>query len=159
MDTTQVRPTRSPAYNRSVLKLRHTMGGAAVISAVVGFVWLTNGTAHAQARLEPYPGTKASPGTEASLRRYIESLEAGKPNYGEMAPPLAKVVREGLPQILNIIYRVGALQSLAFQGVNGYGMDVYRVTFDHGQIDWRIAPLSPDGKVLARSFSELPEPR
>src|SRR5262249_39697942 len=33
------------------------------------------------------------PGTEDSLRRYIESLEKGQPNYGDMTPGMADAVR------------------------------------------------------------------
>ena len=101
-------------------------------------------------------GQAASPGTADSLRRYIDSLEAGKPNYDEMSPQLAEVVRRQLPLIEDIIHHMGAFQSMVFKGVGRDGMDVYDVTFEHGQLEWRIAPLSPDGKVLSRGFHELP---
>ena len=96
------------------------------------------------------------PGTAASLRRYIDSLEVGKPNYDEMSPQLAEAVRQQLPQIEEIIHRMGTFQSMVFQDVDRDGMDVYHVTFEHGRIEWRIAPLSSDGKVERRGFRELP---
>jgi len=69
---------------------------------------------------------------------------------------MAEVVRQQLPQIEKIIHRMGKYQSMVFQGVGGDAMDVYHVTFEHGQIEWRIAPLSSDGKVQRRGFRELP---
>ena len=97
-----------------------------------------------------------SPGTEASLRRYIESLETGTPNYNEMEPGLAVAVRRQLPTILKMITRMGEFRSLTFKGVGYDGWDVYYVTFDNGMIEWRIAPLSADGKVGWRGYRMLP---
>lgn len=97
-----------------------------------------------------------SPGTEASLRRYIESLETGTPNYNEMSPAMAAVVRRQLPAILQTIKKMGKFRSLTFKGVGYDGRDVYYVTFDNGLIEWRIAPLSADGKVESRGFRKLP---
>ena len=79
-----------------------------------------------------------------------------KPDYGEMSPQLAAAVRRQLPMIEDIIHRVGTFQFMMFKGVGQDGMDVYDVTFEHGQLEWRIAPLSSDGKVLMRGFHELP---
>ena len=98
----------------------------------------------------------ASPGTEASLHRYIDSLETGTPNYNEMSPARAAVVRQQLPTILEIIGKMGKFRSLTFKGVGYDGWDVYYATFDNGLIEWRIAPLSADGKVEGRGYRILP---
>jgi len=98
---------------------------------------------------------KPSPGTEASLRRYIASLEKGAPNYEEMSQALASTVRTQLPSTLAFIKEVGPLKSLSFMAVNANGMDVYDVMFEHGRVMWFIAPLSIDGKVEARGFQRL----
>jgi hypothetical protein len=97
-----------------------------------------------------------SPGTEASLRRYIDALETGTPNYDEMSTALAAMVRQQLPMILKIIQSEGKFQSLAFKGVGQDGLDVYDATFANGQLEWRIAPLSADGKAEGRRFRPLP---
>jgi len=97
-----------------------------------------------------------SPGTQASLLRYINSLETGKPNYDEMSSQMAAVVQAQLPMIEQIIHTLGAFQAMTFKGVSSSGFDVYDVTFAHGRAEWSIAPLSADGKVLARGFRELP---
>jgi CubicO group peptidase (beta-lactamase class C family) len=97
-----------------------------------------------------------SPGTRASLLRYIDSLEKGQPNYQEMTPDLATLVRKELPLIEGTIRKMGALQSLKFKQVNAAGMDIYDATFAHGRLEWAVAPLSPDGKVARRGFQALP---
>lgn len=93
-----------------------------------------------------------SPGTEESLRRYIDSLEKGEPNYQEMTPALAVIVHAQLPTILSEIARFGALESITFKSVNVVGMDVYDVEFEHAKVTWTNAPLTADGKVYGRGF-------
>ena len=122
---------------------------AAAVAVPVGLHLLTGRAASAQ--------TSPSPTTASSLRRYIDSLEAGKPNYEEMSPLLADKVREQLPQIRAMILRMGAFQSMVFKGVDGTGMELYDVTFEHGRVEWTIAPLTSDGKVMRRGFRILPQ--
>jgi CubicO group peptidase (beta-lactamase class C family) len=101
------------------------------------------------------PQQPQHPGTEASLRRYIESLEKGQPNYDEMAPRMAAVVKQQLPDILAMIKPWGALQSIDFKGGGPQDMDVYEVTFEHAKAEWDIAPLDADGKVVGRGFHQI----
>ncbi len=96
-----------------------------------------------------------SPGTEASLRRYIDSLEKGEPNYGEMDPRLAATVRSQLPAILSFIRQAGQLKTLTFNSIGDNGMDVYQADFEHARVLWYIAPLTADGKVVGRGFRPL----
>jgi hypothetical protein len=100
--------------------------------------------------------TTPSPGTEDSLRRYIESLEKGSPNYDEMVPALAEIIRRQLPTLLAEIKRLGALRSINFHEVSETDMDVYYVNFDYGNVAWEIAPLTEDGKVVGRDFKLVP---
>lgn len=101
------------------------------------------------------PSAQAHPGTEASLRRYIESLEKEQPNYDEMTPGLADAVKRQLPDILAIIKPKGALRSIVFKGGGPCAMDVYDVTFEHGKVEWLIAALTNDGKAERRTFRPL----
>ena len=140
--------TRIEVFVRARKKLLLALAVAAAIAVPVGLHLLTGRAASAQ--------TAPSP-TAASLRRYIDSLEAGKPNYEEMSPLLADDVREKLPQIEAIIHDLGAFQSMVFKGVDDNGMDLYDVTFEHGRVEWFIAPLTSDGKVRRRGFRILPE--
>jgi pimeloyl-ACP methyl ester carboxylesterase len=92
---------------------------------------------------------------EASVRRYVASLEKGVPNYDEMAAPQAADVRRELPQLLQFIKSMGALKSIAYEHGTEDGDDVYLVTFEHGQAEWTIGPLTADGKVQKRQVNPL----
>jgi pimeloyl-ACP methyl ester carboxylesterase len=92
---------------------------------------------------------------EASIRRYVVSLEKGAPNYDEMDATEAAEVRQQAPQILQLVKELGALKSVAYEHGAEDGADVYLVRFEHGQAEWTIGPLSADGKVQSRSFRML----
>ena len=103
------------------------------------------------------PDNKPSPGTEASLRRFITSWEEkGRPNYDDMEPGLAEAAREQAPQTAQIIQQLGAFESLKFVRVNPIGMDIYLGTFAHGEAEFTIAPLDSNGKAVERSWRVLP---
>ena len=87
-----------------------------------------------------------SPGTEAALRRVIQELQIGKPNYDLMDPQFAALTRQQLPQLMAMISQFGALQSVTFKGVAQSGADIFEVKFEHGATEWRIS-LGPDGKI------------
>lgn len=88
----------------------------------------------------------AAPGSEAALRRMIEELQLGKPNYDLMSPGLANATRQQLPQLQPMIVGLGALQSVKFTGVGPGGADIYQVKFEKGSLEYRIW-LAPDGKI------------
>jgi bla regulator protein BlaR1 len=88
----------------------------------------------------------ATPGSEAALRRLIEGLASGNPNYAEQSPLLADATRAQLPRLREGLDRLGALQSLQFIGVGSKGWDVYQARFEHGFTIWRLALLS-DGII------------
>jgi hypothetical protein len=95
-----------------------------------------------------------SPGTETSLRRNIEELQRGEPNYDLMSPQLAAVTRQQLPQLKTTIAELGALQSVTFTGVGPGGADIYHVKFEHGTTEWRIM-LGADGKAVSIGFRPI----
>lgn len=105
--------------------------------------------------IEQFVDARPHPDRQASVRRYVESLEKGAPNYDEMAPAQADEVRQQLPQILALIKSMGALHSVSYEHGTEDGADVYLVTFEHGAAEWTIGPLAADGKVQNRSFSLL----
>jgi hypothetical protein len=88
----------------------------------------------------------AARGSEAAVRRMINELQTGKPNYDLMSPGLAEVTRQQLPQLQSTIAGMGALQSVIFKGVGPGGADIYQVNFEKGSIDYRIW-LGADGKA------------
>jgi hypothetical protein len=96
-----------------------------------------------------------SPGTEESLRRFIDSMQRGQPNYDEMTPPLAAANRSQVSRTGPLMKSFGALQSLTFRTVNAQGMDVYDAVFEQGRVEFSIAPLTSDGKVTTRAWHKL----
>ena len=88
----------------------------------------------------------AAPGSEAALRKMIEDLRLGKPDYDKMSPGLAAATRQQLPQLQSNITQLGAMQSVTFKGVGPAGPDIYQVKFENGSLEYRIW-LAPDGKV------------
>jgi hypothetical protein len=87
-----------------------------------------------------------APGSEAALRRMIEELRLGKPNYDLLSSGLANATRQQLPQLQSMITGLGALLSVTFKGVGPGGADIYQVKFEKGSLDYRIW-LGPDGKI------------
>ncbi len=49
--------------------------------------------------------------------------------------------------------KFGRLQSLRFQGVATDGMDVFDATFTRGHMQWWIAPLAADGRIVWVGFA------
>jgi hypothetical protein len=102
----------------------------------------------------PVQRTSPSPGSEESLRRYILSLERGRPNYEEMSPQLAAAVSRQLPKLMANIDGLGEFKLLSYEGTDSAGLDVYIAKFAGGRLEWHIGPLV-DGKVTSRSFRPL----
>ena len=101
------------------------------------------------------PKAPAHPGTQASLRRYVESLEKGQPNYDDMSPAQAQGVRLLMPDLVVMVRQWGAMKSISFEGGGHRSMDIYDVSFEHAKVEWNIAPLQPDGKANGRNFRVL----
>jgi hypothetical protein len=94
-------------------------------------------------------------GGEAALRRMIEELRQGKPNYDLMSSSLAQVTRQQLSNLQSTIVQLGDVQSVSFTRVTAGGGDIYRVKFENGSSDWVIT-LGPDGKMQNAAFGRVP---
>jgi DNA-binding transcriptional MerR regulator len=79
-----------------------------------------------------------TPGSEAALRRMLEGIAVGMPNYDEMSAAFAQVMRQQLPQLQSINKFLGPLRSIQFRGVGNQGWDVYEVRRENGSGQWRI---------------------
>ena len=88
------------------------------------------------------------------LRRMIEELGTGQPDYSKMTPKFADVTRQQLPDLKAAVTQMGALQSLTFKGVGPGGFDIYEVKFEKASAEFRIG-LTPDGKVEGVGFRPL----
>ena len=99
--------------------------------------------AHAHAQAE-------ASAEETMLRTTIAAMQAGAPNYDDMAAELADAVRAGEASITPMIQAFGALQTLEHQG-EVQGAQHYRATFENAETDWFIA-LGDDGKIAGLVF-------
>jgi beta-lactamase regulating signal transducer with metallopeptidase domain len=96
------------------------------------------------------------PGTEAWIRRDIDSMIKGEPNYEEMTPSLAAALRARPAQSVEFIQSLGRFESLAFQGVGPDGTDVYHATFANALVEYRLPPLNAQGKATGLAVHALP---
>ena len=97
----------------------------------------------------------ASPGSEAVIRRLVEELRVGKPNYDLLSPAMARDLRRRLTEEQTAIAKLGALQSLTFKSVAPSGANIYRATFEKGSAEWRVW-LNLDGSVDVFRFRVVP---
>jgi beta-lactamase regulating signal transducer with metallopeptidase domain len=95
-----------------------------------------------------------SPGTEEALRRQIDGLISGNPDYGRMVPTLAAGTRQMLGELHAKIAPWGPVTSVRFAGVGKDGMDIYEVACRNKRSKWEIGPLTPDGKISSIFFGE-----
>jgi len=98
---------------------------------------------------------KPSAATQDALRLQIAAFQKGAPNYAAMAPPLASVVQKNAEMAIALIRKQGALKSLKFRSALPGGGNVYDAKFEHGDMEWVIAPLTADGKIGHLAFKPL----
>jgi peptidase S41-like protein len=103
--------------------------------------------AFVEAHLLKFRTTPLSGGAEA-VRRALEELARGAPNYDRMAPDLADATREQLPSLQPGIRGLGAVKTVTFNRVDPDGLDVYDVTLANGALQCGIF-VAPDGKVVS----------
>jgi CubicO group peptidase (beta-lactamase class C family) len=97
-----------------------------------------------------YREQKPLPGSEATLRKLIDDLAAGTPDYTRMSPELAALTRENLAAIQKKLSGLGPISALVFQRVNADGAAIYRVTWKQAAADAGIL-LGTDGAVDSAS--------
>lgn len=77
-------------------------------------------------------------GGEDMLRRYIEGVGKGQPDYERMTSEVADITRQQLPFDQAILARLGALRAVSFRGVTALDSDIYVAQFANGSAEWRI---------------------
>lgn len=75
---------------------------------------------------------------EEMLRRYIEGVGKGQPDYEHMTSEVADITRQQLPFDQAILARLGALRAVSFRGVTALDSDIYVAQFANGSAEWRI---------------------
>jgi hypothetical protein len=126
-------------------------GNDAAPSSIKSVFVARNNAAVAEAQVviklyEPY-SPKASPGTEEAIRRSIDELARGEPNYELMTPMMANITRQQLRTLQKTVTDLGAFESLTFMAVDPRSnADVYTAKFAEGSLIWSIK-LTEDGKT------------
>jgi hypothetical protein len=69
------------------------------------------------------------PGSEAMLRKLIEDLTAGTPDYARMSPELAAATRASLASMQKELTGFGPISALVLARVNPDGAAIYHVTW------------------------------
>jgi hypothetical protein len=80
------------------------------------------------------------------LRRLVDGIISGNPDYSEMSPVVAEATRKQLPKLEAFVAQLGAVKSIKFLGVGPQGEDVYTVWQENGSSHWRIA-LDSNGTI------------
>ena len=70
----------------------------------------------AAAAAKRFKDQTAAPGSDAALRKMIEDLRLGKPDYDHMSTGLAAATRQQLPQLQSALTQLGAPAVVGFQG-------------------------------------------
>lgn len=135
---------------------------------ITGLVLHQNGSDYVAQRIDAAVGTQldaalarriqqqaAAPGSEQAARELLAGIASGSPNYARMTAELADATRSQLPQLGDQLARLGAVQSLQFQGVGNQGWDLYTVQHEHGSSQLRIL-MGADGRVAGALLSAGP---
>lgn len=109
-------------------------------------------TAALQARIQ---SQTPMPGSEAAVRRQIQAIADGKPDYTEMAPKVADAARQQFPELRQWFSGLGPVTSVTFAGVGNTGMDTYRIMHEHGVSEVAIA-LDKNDTIVGLWFSPPP---
>jgi CubicO group peptidase (beta-lactamase class C family) len=94
------------------------------------------------------------PESEAALRRMIEELRAGRPNYDLMTTTLSETTRQQMTQLQATVRQSGAVQTVSLTSVASNGTDIYSVQLDKGSWECRIL-IGSDGKMEAFGIRAL----
>jgi hypothetical protein len=91
-------------------------------------------------------GQTATPGSEEALRKLIEGVASGTPDYDAMTEDMARTTRQQLGFLRPSLAAAGAIRSIKFGGIDPEGRNIYEVTHENSTTNARIA-LAADGKV------------
>jgi CubicO group peptidase (beta-lactamase class C family) len=90
--------------------------------------------------------TAVQPGVEAIVRKMLEGIARGEPDYGLMAKQMASVTRQQLPTLQSRLKELGPIRSITFLQAMPNGMDSFDVQLEKGAILFQIL-IDADGKV------------
>ncbi|HEX3918323.1 MAG TPA: serine hydrolase domain-containing protein [Caulobacteraceae bacterium] len=83
---------------------------------------------------------------EPALRRYIDQMQQGAPDYTTLSTGAGYITRLMLLNFADAITGLGKLTKLEFKGVGPNGADEFALTFEHGAAMSQIL-MGEDGKI------------
>jgi hypothetical protein len=86
------------------------------------------------------------PGSDQILKRHLEELRHGAPDYEAMTPETAAALRPRAAQEQEILSKLGEMRAMWFRGVNFAGDDMYGIQFANGTAMWQIG-FARDGRI------------
>lgn len=98
-----------------------------------------------------------TPGSEEALRRVIDEIQRGQPDYARMDERLSDTVRRLMPYTPPLLANLGPLQSVAYAGKGGGGVDFYRATYMNGSVRWAIS-MGKSGMIEGLGFGPISPP-
>jgi hypothetical protein len=102
-------------------------------------------------------GQAATPGSEDALRKYIEGIASGTPDYDAMTEEWARTARQQLGFLRPSAANGGAIQSIEFVGIDNEGRNIFQVQQEKGALNARIA-LDAEGKIEFAMLRPAPAP-
>jgi hypothetical protein len=135
------------AFRTVMLEIVGKSGGATAALVKAGLSTQADVEPSVEAHLLKFR-SKPLPGGAEALKRSLEELARGAPNYDLMSTELADATREQLPMIQADISKLGAIKSLTLNHVESDGLDVYDVTLANGTMQCGIF-IAPDGRILS----------
>jgi hypothetical protein len=99
--------------------------------------------------------TTPLPGSQAAVRRNIEDLTDGTPNYSLMSKSLAETTKLQLPRLRHDLGKLGSIRSVTFDNVSSQGLDVFDVTMANGSLQSGIF-AEADGKIETMWIRPVP---
>jgi hypothetical protein len=91
-------------------------------------------------------GQTATRATEPALRKLVEGLAAGMPDYDLLTPEMQQRTRQQLGNLQRNTAALGAIQTLEFRGVGAMGWDTFEVRGADATLTARIH-LDDQGKI------------
>lgn len=145
--TPDVTVNEKQALQAAIADLRGGTYDAAAAAVKMNSTAESDEDAFVEAHLLKFRTTPLPGGAEA-VRRTLEELARGTPNYDRMSPDLADATREQLPNLQPGIRGLGAVKTVTFKRVGPDGLDVYDVTLAGGALQCGIF-VAPDGKIAS----------
>lgn len=96
-----------------------------------------------------------TPGSETALRGLIAGIASNNPDYTTMVPELAQATRDQLKRLNAGAKALGEIKSIKFRGVGNQGWDIYDVSHEYGNSEWRIV-LSESGLIAGALVNSGP---